>query len=66
MKTGQIFAISAIVISAIFFGVLSVFDLPHSVMDWVISDVILGIILYLSYLAIVMVYGPSRKTRHQN
>ncbi len=66
MKTSQIFAIAAVIISATFFGILTVFDLPHSVTDWIISDIILGVILYLSYLAIVMVYGPSRKTRHQN
>ena len=66
MKTGQLFAVSAVVISATFFGILSLFDLPQSVTDWVISDVILGVILYLSYLAIVMAYGPSRKARYQN
>ncbi len=60
MKTSQIFAISAVIISVTFFGILSLFELPQSVMEWVISDVILGIILYLGYLATVMVYGPSR------
>lgn len=62
MKTSQVFAISAVIISMTFLGILSIFELPQSVMDWVISDIILGIILYLGYLGIVMV-GTSSKTR---
>ncbi len=61
MKTSQIFIISAIIISGTFFGVLSLFELPQSVTEWVISDAILGVILYLSYLVIAMVSGSSKK-----
>ncbi len=60
MKTSQVFAVSSIVISMTFFGVLSIFELPQSLMDWVISDVILGIILYLGYLGMVMLGGSSK------
>lgn len=60
MKTSQIFIISAIIISGTFFGVLSMFELPQSVTEWVISDIIFGIILYLSYLVIAMVSGSSK------
>lgn len=60
MKTSQIFIISALIISGTFFGVLSVFELPQSTMEWVVSDAILGVILYLSYLVIAMVFGSSR------
>ncbi|MBY0474740.1 MAG: C4-dicarboxylate ABC transporter [Nitrosomonas sp.] len=62
MKTSQIFVISAIVITATFFGILSIFDLPESVTDWFISDVILGAILYINYLVIAMLSNVS-KTR---
>ncbi|PSJ17766.1 C4-dicarboxylate ABC transporter [Nitrosomonas supralitoralis] len=62
MKTSQIFAISAVVITATFFGILSVFDLPESMTQWVISDIILGAILYINYLVIVMLSNTS-KTR---
>lgn len=61
MKTSQIFIISAIVISITFFGVLSVFDLPESVTDWFISDVILGAILYINYLVIAMLSDFPQK-----
>ncbi|MBA3755114.1 MAG: C4-dicarboxylate ABC transporter [Nitrosomonas sp.] len=61
MKTSQIFIISAIIISGTFFGVLSLFELPQSVTEWVISDTILGVILYVSYLVIAMVSGSSKK-----
>ncbi len=61
MKTSQIFIISAIVISGTFFGILSLFELPQSMTEWVISDIALGIILYLSYLVIAMASGSSRK-----
>lgn len=60
MKTSQVFAVSSVVISMTFFGVLSIFELPQSLMDWVISDVILGIILYLGYLGMVMLGGSSK------
>ncbi|SFE81902.1 C4-dicarboxylate ABC transporter [Nitrosomonas sp. Nm166] len=60
MKTSQIFAISALVISGTFFGILSLFELPYSMMEWVISDVILGAILYLSYLTITLAFGSSK------
>ena len=59
MKTSQIFIISAIVISTTFFGILSVFDLPESVTEWFISDVILGAILYVNYLLIAMLSSAS-------
>ena len=61
MKTSQIFIISAVIISGTFFGVLSLFELPQSATEWVISDTILGVILYLSYLVIAMVSGSSKK-----
>lgn len=64
MKTNQIFVISALIVSAAFFGILSLFDLPHSTMEWLISDIVLGLILYLSYLAIAMSRSTSRTALH--
>lgn len=61
MRTSQIFTISALVITATFFGVLSVFGLPESVMGWVVSDVILGTIIYINYL-IIAATNNSNKT----
>lgn len=60
MKTSQFFVISAIVVTVTFFGVLSVFNLPQSVTDWFISDVILGAILYINYLVITILSGTSK------
>lgn len=57
MKTSQIFAMSALIISGVFFSVLSLFEL--SFIEWFISDVILGVILYFSYLVIALVWGGS-------
>lgn len=54
MKTNHIFVVSALVISATFFSILSIFDLPDSVASWFISDIILGFILYISYLVMAM------------
>ncbi|SEF54748.1 C4-dicarboxylate ABC transporter [Nitrosomonas ureae] len=64
MKTNQIFVISAIVITTTFFGALSVFDLPESVTDWLISDVILGAILYINYLVIAMLSDSPKSRMH--
>lgn len=60
MRTSQIFVISALVISGTFLGILSLFELPYSTMEWIISDVILGTILYLSYLMITLAFGSSK------
>lgn len=60
MKTNHIFVISALVISAVFFSILSIFDLPDSVASWLISDVILGAILYVNYLVMAMASGASK------
>ncbi|MDO8894578.1 MAG: C4-dicarboxylate ABC transporter [Nitrosomonas sp.] len=63
MKTSHIFILKTLFISAAFFGVLLVFDIPESLVEWVIADVIL--IAYLTYLAITTVYGsPKTGTHH--
>lgn len=63
MKTGNIFIISALIISGTFFGVLSLYDLPESTTEWFISDIILGAILYVNYLVIAMA-ASSTKTHY--
>ena len=64
MKTGHIFIISALVISTTFFGVLSMFNLPESATEWVISDIILGTILYVNYLVIDMSSSSNKTKTH--
>ena len=64
MKTGHIFIISALIISGTFFGVLSMFDLPESATEWVISDIILGTILYVNYLVIAMAASSTKTKTH--
>lgn len=61
MKTRKVFTISALVITATFFSVLSVFGLPESIMGWFVSDVILGTIIYINYLVIATTH-KSHKT----
>lgn len=60
MKTSHIFVLSALVITGGYFGVLSLYELPETTMEWVISDIILGTILYVNYLVIAMAHGPSK------
>ena len=63
MTTRQIFIISALVIIGNFLGILSLFELSYSMVvigGWFISDVILGSILYLTYLIIALVFGSSK------
>ncbi len=60
MSTNHIFIISALVISAVFFGILSMFGLPQTIIEWVITDGALAIILYVSYLVIVSIKGVSK------
>lgn len=64
MNSNLVFALIAIVITTVFFNVLVLFELPVSLMDWLISDVILGIILYMSYLAIVITRSAPKNKFH--
>lgn len=61
MKTNYLFISVAIGISIAFFSVLSIIGFPNSVEGWIFSDVILGVILYLSYLLLVLTHNSSRK-----
>ncbi|PSJ17765.1 C4-dicarboxylate ABC transporter [Nitrosomonas supralitoralis] len=60
MTTNQVFAITALVIVGIFFGIVAMLGLPQSILEWIITDGALAIILYISYLAIGVFQGPSK------
>lgn len=60
MKTSYIFVVSALVISTTFLSVLFLFGLPESIMEWLISDIILGAVLYINYLLIVMAHSSNK------
>ncbi len=64
MKTSHIFILSALVISGGYFGVLSLFELPETVMEWFVTDIILGAILYVNYLVIAMAHGASKTKKY--
>ncbi|MBX3616025.1 C4-dicarboxylate ABC transporter [Nitrosomonas sp.] len=60
MSTHHIFIISALVISGVFFGILSMFGLPQTIIGWVITDGALAMILYISYLVIASIRKISK------
>lgn len=62
MKTSHIFILSVLAISGTFFGVLSLFESPETVIEQVTLDIILGSILYVGYLVFATIYSSS-KTR---
>lgn len=63
MKTSVTFIIFVTIISGAFFGILSMMSAsPQSIMEWIISDALLGIILYLGYL-VSGIMSSSSKTR---
>lgn len=64
MKTSHIFVLSALVITGAYFGFLSFFELPETTTEWVLSDIILGVILYVNYLAIAMAHGSSKTSKY--
>ena len=64
MKTSQMFIVVAIAIISLFFGILSMFGMPTSLMEWIISDIALGAILFISYLVIASRYGSKSKIRN--
>ncbi|MDO9310928.1 MAG: C4-dicarboxylate ABC transporter [Nitrosomonas sp.] len=59
MKTSHILLASVLVITGTSFGILTVFELPGSIMQWIISDVVLGMMLYISYFIIALQYDHS-------
>lgn len=63
MKTSHIFVLSALVTTGAYFGALSLFELPETTTEWVLSDIILGGILYVNYLVIAMAHGSSKSTK---
>jgi hypothetical protein len=62
MKTNQMLITFVIVVSGICFGVLSIVELPQFTTELVITDIILGAILYLSYLVAGMLRNSSKTT----
>ena len=62
MKAVPVFIIASVILTGVFFGILSLFNLPHSWAEWIVSDIILGIILYLSYLVIAAFSSDKTKT----
>jgi hypothetical protein len=61
MTTNQIFTLTALVISGVFFGILFMVGLPQSILEWVVTDGALAVILYISYLAIGVFKGTSTR-----
>lgn len=61
MKIFQLFIISTTILTGVLFGISSWFGLSLSTTEWIVSDIILGTILYLAYL-VVAAYS-SYKTR---
>lgn len=64
MKTSYIFILSVLAISGTFFGVLSLFESPETVIEQVTLDIILGSILYVGYLVFAMIYSSSKTRKH--
>ena len=62
MKNNQVLIFSTVILAIAFYNMAVVFELPESMMGWVLSDIILT--LYLSYLLDTFVRG-SAKTRMQ-
>ena len=60
MKTIQLFVISILIISGAIFGGLYLLGLPQSAIEWIISDISLGIVVYMSYLIIVMTRDAAK------
>lgn len=62
MKNNQVLIFLTMILGITFYNMAVSFELPESMMGWVLSDIILT--LYLSYLLDTFVRG-SAKTRMQ-
>lgn len=50
MKVFQLFIAAAVILTGVLFGISSWFGLSLSITQWIVSDIILGAVLYLGYL----------------
>ncbi|MXS77434.1 hypothetical protein ABF87_05555 [Nitrosomonas sp. JL21] len=58
MKNHQIMIILIMIFGMIFYNIILVFEMPESMMGWVMSDIILT--LYLSYLIDTFIRGSKK------
>lgn len=64
MTTNQIFMVVALLIISVFVGGFVFLGLPQTLLEWVVTDGILAVLLYISYLAITAIKGPSKPKFH--
>lgn len=64
MATNQIFMVVALLVIGVFVGGFALVGLPQTLMEWVITDGVLAILLYISYLVITAIKGPSKPKFH--
>ncbi|MBS0299860.1 MAG: hypothetical protein JSR71_13060 [Proteobacteria bacterium] len=62
MRNSQVLIFSAMIFAIAFYNLMVTFELPESMMGWVLSDLVLS--LYVSYLLDTFIRG-SIKTRMQ-
>jgi hypothetical protein len=62
MRNSQVLIFSAMIFAIAFYNLMATFELPESMMGWVLSDLVLS--LYVSYLLDTFIRG-SIKTRMQ-
>lgn len=58
MKNHQTLIISIMILGLIIYNIMLAFDLPESMMGWVLSDIVLT--FYLSYLIDTFVRGAKK------
>ena len=52
MKVFQLFIVAAAILTGVLFGLSSWLGLSLSTTEWIVSDIILGTVLYLGYLVV--------------
>lgn len=60
MKTNKILMLATFSFVAIFVIVVAIVGLPQFITAWFITDVIVGMLLYVGYLVSTLKYGPSK------
>ena len=58
MKNRRIMIILIMIVGMVFYNIILMFELPESMMSWVLSDIILT--LYLSYLIDTFIRGSKK------
>ena len=66
MKIFQLFIVATAILTGVLFGLSSWLGLSLSTTEWIVSDIILGTVLYLGYLVVAAYNSDKIRTGYSS